>query len=44
MLKENNNNNNNNNNKNNNEFNPSDIKGKIDVKDTRKRKDGPGGN
>lgn len=23
---------------------PSDIKGKIEVPDTRKRKDGPGGN
>ncbi len=23
---------------------PGDIKGKIEVKDTRKRKDGPGGN
>jgi len=23
---------------------PGDIKGKIDIKDTRKRKDGPGGN
>ncbi|MGN0107079.1 MAG: hypothetical protein ACI4A5_05195 [Hominilimicola sp.] len=25
-------------------INPSDIKGKIEVPDTRERKDGPGGN
>ncbi len=25
-------------------INPSDITGKIDVKDTRERRDGPGGN
>ena len=25
-------------------INPSDIKGKIEISDTRERKDGPGGN
>ncbi len=39
------NSNQNNNNSNNNKVDkPSEIKGKIEVKDTRERKDGPGGN
>lgn len=34
----------NNNSHNNKDTKPSDIKGKIEITDTRERKDGPGGN